>query len=199
MSEQIKCRPEEKKKKSLDFSPWGPASNFRITWGQGLESGFSCPRTSTVAQNPNCVSTFLGLLFFSITVSLNAWFQNVDVDAHESTVGPRVPGRAVAASQAHFCLSLFPELAFPCTFWEGPSLLFSSHSPRLRLASRPRPSPRVQPAELSAVRRGQGWAHMFQSHGKPEKSAARGCGCLGWGWEAACLIPFFVVREEGFL
>ena len=64
MSEQIKCRLEEKKKKSLDFSPWGPASNFRITWGQGLESGFGYPRTSTAAQNAECVSTFLGLLFF---------------------------------------------------------------------------------------------------------------------------------------
>ena len=64
MSEEIKCRLEEKKKKSLDFSPWGPASNFRITWGQGLESGFSYPRTSTASQNAECVSTFLGLLFF---------------------------------------------------------------------------------------------------------------------------------------
>ena len=41
---------------------------------------------------------------FSTTASLNAWFQNAD--AHESAGGPRVPGRAVAASQAHFCLSL---------------------------------------------------------------------------------------------
>lgn len=75
MSEQIKCRPEEKKNEVAGLLSLRACINFRITWGQGLESGFSYPRTSTVAQNPKCVSTFLGLLFFPTTVSLNVCFQ----------------------------------------------------------------------------------------------------------------------------
>ena len=155
--------------------------NLRITWGQGLESGFSYPRTSTVAQNCKCMSIFLGLLFFfsSITVSLSVWFQKCRRTSKRGWATCTV--KSHGGRSGPLCLSLFPELAFPCTFWEGPSLLFSSHNPSLWLASWPPPSSRVQPAELSAVRRGQCWAHVFQSQGKPAKSAACGCGCLGWG------------------
>lgn len=101
----------------------------------------------------------------------------------------------------------FPELACPCIFWEGPSLLFSSHNPRLLLDSRPPSSYRVQPVELSWHRaphqaaserdRGQCQAHALQSKGSLQSLLLRGCGCVRWGGRS-CLsdLLLFGVRKE---
>ena len=113
-----------KKKKSPDFSPWGLVLNLRITWGQGLESGFSYPRTSTVAQNCKCMSIFLGLLFFFFLLKSHLVFGSRNVDAHQSVVGQRVPWRAMVAGQAHSVSPCFLSWPFPVLSGRVPPCYF---------------------------------------------------------------------------
>lgn len=105
-------------------------------------------------------------------------------------------------------LPLFPELAFPCVLWEGPSLLFSSHNLRLLWASWPPSSHRVQPAEPSghgarqqaASETGVGAGHKHSRvRGSLRSFLPHGWAAWGGVGGAASSIPFFVVGTEGLL
>lgn len=108
--------------------------------------------------------------------------------------------------QLAYLVFLFPELACPCIFWEGSSLLFSSHNPRLLLDSRPPSSYRVQPIELSGHGaphqaeserdRGQCQAHALQSEGSLQSLLPRGCGCVRWGGGSCPSDPLFFCSQE---
>lgn len=97
---------------------------------------------------------------------------------------------------------LFPELACPCIFWEGPSVLLSSHNPRLLRASWPPSSNRVPSAELS----GHGAPHQAASERDRGQCQAQGCrvrrACkaayqwLKLGGGGASLIPLLFCRRE---
>lgn len=143
-----------------------------------------------------CVS---GSTFFLVNYILTK-FSSRNVEAHEGGVGDMHVPVESSGWQGDCPLSLppFAELAFPCIFWEGPSLLFSSFNSRLLLASWPPSSYRVQPTELSRHRAPHragseteaGARHVLWSEGTPANLLLCGCGCVGWA-RGSCLFDSF--------
>lgn len=143
------------------------------------------------------MSIFPGLIFFSSYILTKCSAPEMEMHMRVWLGNVYQPMKSVMAGSAwSLGLPLFPELAFPCILRRGPSLLFSSHNRRLLLASWPRPSYGVQPAELSGMR------EVGAEHTHPRPGQARELSC-SWLWLFAvglrgCLFdPFFFCSQEG--